>query len=381
MAVAVGPPRAARARPLALPRVLTGELARAGALAVATFAVSRGALLGEAALLAHRHGTGLTTVLRSWDAAFYAGIAGAGYPVSVHAANGATLAFFPLYPLLGGVLARLGGVDPVWGSMAAGWLAGAALAVLVTALVAERRGAVAGRRAGVLVSLFPGAFVSGLTYGDGLAACLALAALAAAGRRRFGAAAVAAAGACATSPIVVVPLVAATAVVALRERRWPALRAPLGALSGAAAVVAGTWLRTGSPLTWWRVERADWDVRTALPWSAHADLSVFGLHTAGSTAFVAVSAALSIAGLGLLALRRWPLEWFVYSLALLLMVSLDSSSWIGVRFVFDAIPVVVALSAECRHRAVFWPVACCSAVALALTFAAYAPPNHYFFNP
>jgi hypothetical protein len=358
---------------------------RVVATVLGAYLVSRLALVLTAAVVAGRHHVALVSVLTTWDSGYYVAIATGGYPSHVVAGPGVTgtpsalVAFFPLFPLLGKALAWVTGLSVVWSLVAVTWFAGAAGAVLASALVASRFGLRAALQAGVLLAVFPGSVVDGLVYADGVAVAFALGALLAAERRRVVLAGLLGAAATASLSLMLVPLLLALAATALAGRRWGGLLAPVLAACGAGAYFAYLWAHTGSPFSWSRVEHAGWMVHLSLPWSAGTAASSFAFSTPGVSLLTASSIVVALCGLVLLAALRAPLEWVLFSLVVLAAVSFDGGAWPAPRFVFDAFPLVLACGIALPRRAL-WPAAAVSVVLLALLLGAYSPPNRVFLN-
>src|SRR4051812_10898468 len=124
--------------------------------------------------LTHPYGTGLDALfapLARWDAVWYLGVAHGGY-------DGASTAFFPLYPLL--VRALAPGGDPRALLFAAYFVSLVSLAgafFLVRRLVELELGPVIARRSLLLLAFFPGALWLGAPYAESLFLLLSVGAL------------------------------------------------------------------------------------------------------------------------------------------------------------------------------------------------------------
>ena len=315
-----------------------------------------------------------------WDGSYYLAIATSGYPAHVDPNAASSIAFFPLFPILGRGLAAVTGISVVWGLVAVSLAGGAAAVVAGWRLAVAALGAERGFRAGVLLAVFPGSVVAGLLYADATAVALATAALLALWRGRAVLAGLLAALATATLSLLVLPLATATAFAAWRSRRWRSAAAPLLSLCGGGAYLLYLWIHTGSPLTWSRVEHAGWMVHPSLPWQGVTAFSVYPFSAPGSSAVTIASIA--VAGLGLvgLAVVRAPGEWIIFSGVVLAAVTFDGGAWIAPRFLFDAFPLVLGLGAATPRRA-FPLVAAISLAGLVLLLAAYSPANRVFLNP
>ena len=81
-------------------------------------------------------------------------------------------------------LAVLTGLSPLMAAVIVSWVAGGVFVVLVTALVTRAFDHGAGQRAGVVLSVFPGAYIATLAYAESLATMLVAASLWAMARDR-----------------------------------------------------------------------------------------------------------------------------------------------------------------------------------------------------
>ncbi len=135
---------------------------------------SRSALSFDSPALTHPFGVALDSLfapLARWDSVWYLGIAHGGY-------DGASSAFFPLYPLL--VRALAPGGDPGALLFAAYFVALLALAgalLLLRRLAELELGADAARRSVWLFAFFPGALWLGVPYSESLFLLLSVGAL------------------------------------------------------------------------------------------------------------------------------------------------------------------------------------------------------------
>ncbi len=351
------------------------------ATVLGAYLVSRVALVVDATVLAAQHHTGVVSILAPWDAGYYIGIAVSGYPshVPIVAYQGSTVAFFPLFPLLGRCLAAITGMPIVWGLVSISWLGGAAAALGAVLLVAPRYGSRRAMQAGVLLAVFPGSVVAGIVYADSLAVAFAIGALAAMDRRRLVLAGLLGAAGTASLSLMLVPLCAALLAAALVARRLSGLLAPVLAASGAAAYLGYLWAHTGSPYTWSRVERAGWMVHLSLPWRGVTAFGAYAFSAPGVTVVTSASVAVALVGLVALAVLRAPLAWLSLSVIVIAAVTFDGGAWIAPRFVFDAFPLVLAVGIALPRRA-FWPGAVLSMSVLVYMLQAYSPPNRQFLN-
>ncbi len=363
---------------MATGRPVRGRRRLVGLLAL--YGVSRAALLVEAAVIAARNHSAVASVLMPWDGGFYLSIATIGYPARVVPLGASTIAFFPLFPILGRGLADATGLGIDWSLVVVSLASGAAVTVLGWRLAVSALGDERGLRSGALLAVFPGSVVAGLLYADALGVAFALAALLLATRGRYVVAGLLGALATASLSLLVVPLACALAWSALRTRRIRSFCAPAISLCGGGAYLVYLWIHTGSPFTWSRVERAGWLVHPSLPWQDLTAFSLYPFTTTGSAVLTASSIAL--AALGLFALFRVgaPGEWVVLAALVLAAVTFDGGAWIAPRFLFDGAPLVLAIGAATPRRA-FPAVVVLSLAGLVFLLAAYSPVNRVFFSP
>jgi hypothetical protein len=149
-------------------------LAAVVAAAVASPDGGQSALSFDNPALTHPFGGTLDSLfapLARWDSVWYLGIAHGGY-------DGASTAFFPLYPLLVRTLAPGGGPG---GLLVAAYLVSlvslAGALYLVRRLVEVELGPVVARRALLLLAFFPGALWLGVPYSESLFLLLSVGAL------------------------------------------------------------------------------------------------------------------------------------------------------------------------------------------------------------
>lgn len=353
---------------------------RTAAAGVGCYVVVRVLLGIQAAVVAGRRRVPVASLLHPWDGHFYVSAATTGYPAHVHVGVPSTIAFFPLYPLVGRALQLVTRVPVVWCLVAVSWCAGVAMVVIGSQLAAERWGVRRGRQAGILLAVFPGTAVLSMTYADGLGMALALGCLLALERRRHLLAGALGAVAGATLSLLTAPLVAAALVLALARRR-------LGALLTAALVPAGVlgyfaylWAHTGSPLTWVRVERHAWGAHLALPWSRGTNFALHAFEHPPVAASTALSLAAVVACLVALLALRAPAHWTAFSVVVILGVLLVAGRHLTPRMVLDSGPAVLALGAA-LPRWLLPLVAVGCVVGLMLLYPAYIQHDFQLLSP
>jgi hypothetical protein len=313
---------------------------------LAVYALTRGVLYLATVYAAHATPVGgASAMLSSWDAQHFLSIVTQGYPSQVNPALYSTVAFFPGFPLVVRLVRFALRITPLEAGLGvvAAW--GALFVVVATRLVASVFGDAPARRAGMLLAAFPGGFVLFVPYAEAQAClCVALALLAAHRGRPYRTAAF---GAVATfsSPITIA-LVPALLARAWRRRDARLALAAVASATGFAAYMVYLGWHTGSLLTWYRVE--------TIGFNAHFSLSAPIDHLRQWPGVgVVVVLDLVVAAVGFHALRRVraPVEWVVYSVAIVGATLFDSALWVDPRVLLNAFPLVLALGVWLRRDA------------------------------
>jgi hypothetical protein len=342
--------------------------------------ITLGAALGA---VLHAH-VPLYRIFESWDGAWYMSVVTTGYPSSIpekgHQVAQSTIAFFPLLPdsvSLVHAVTRL----PYFGAATlVTTVSGAAAAMLLWLLVRRISDAATADRACALWCFFPGAIVLTVFYADGLMMVLVLGCLLALLERRWWAAGTLAALATATRPnaLVLVACCAWAAAGAIRERRdWRSMVAPLLAPTGLLAYFGFLWVRTGSPLAWFTVERGGWHQQLD-PTTAWAEVSRFLQHPIGNIEDTAEFAALVFVAVAavLLVRSRLPPILLVWTAGIIGIALLSQASGgIRARFILTAFPLVIVMALYLRGKAFALYLAvsgCLLAVVAAITVSSLA---------
>jgi hypothetical protein len=314
-----------------------------GAWGVARFLV-RNLHVQDAAVRAQAH-----QGLFAWDAGWYRGIARHGYGFApVGAGAHEALRFFPLLPAAARVL----------GSTSAGmivivWAAAFVLLALVHRLVIiEGKGDHLARLACWCVALFPSAFVLVLGYAEAVAMALAVGVFIALRTRRWWLAAGLGVLAGLSRPLGVLLVVPAAVEVvrAVRlpgpgRRPWAAWAASVaGPVIGLLAFLTWSWRRYGDFLLPLRVQtKATHRGQVVDPVTAlwHEARGVFHGHVGSA---LHVPWALAFVALAVVAFRRWPASYGMFSVAVL-AVALTSKNLDSLeRYALGAFPLVLALA-------------------------------------
>ena len=289
----------------------------------------------------------LAGVWQRWDVIHYTRIATSGY--SAPELSG----FHPLFPLLGGAVAKLLRIEPLLALMLVANLALAVSLVLLYQLVAAEFGAQAARGTIVALLAFPGAFFLSIGYAESLTLMLAVATILCVRKARWAPAlllGIAAGFSHSTSTVLVVPLL----VEAYRQTRGQPFGQRWAVLGSAFGPAVGTWLflawRTSQALPpWAKIQRELWGVAIHWPWEGlYSAATVFRspyLVLTGWANLLVLAAALLT---GIWWLRRGWDAWSTYHLSLLVfLLSVDVigeplASWI--RHLVVLPPLFVGLS-------------------------------------
>jgi hypothetical protein len=205
--------------------------------------------------LTHRDGFVLDSLAR-WDSGWLLAIADKGYSVAHD-----SYAFFPLYPLLVGVLGRALLHHYLLAAVILSLGCGAAAFVLFYRLVARLEGREVAARSVLFLALFPTSLYLGVAYTESLYLLLTIAAFVLAERRQW-------LGAGAMSGLAIltrssgVALLFALPLLARRSTNRARALAELAIALPIAALYPGyLWIRTGHPFIFMSVQREGWGRR------------------------------------------------------------------------------------------------------------------------
>ncbi|MGI8430536.1 MAG: mannosyltransferase family protein [Solirubrobacteraceae bacterium] len=340
--------------------------------AITVYLATRGLLVLVALLDGALRHHSFTHELANWDGLWYGQLANHGYPTHVsHAPS--TLGFFPLYPIVMWLTAHVFSVSSTIAGVLISGAGGLVATVLVQRLATGWWGEQSGRRAAVLFCVFPGSVVFSMVYAEGLFIPLAVGCILALERRRWLLAGALAGIATATEPegLVLVLVCAASALGALRGRRWrqrearKSLLAPLLSLSGVAAFAAFLWLWAGTPLASLEAQRYGWHEKTdpfalvALARSLAAEISFahFNHPTINLNLIVGLlGAVLLFVGLALLIRRRGRISVpaMVWSIGVGLLAVTSEYLPPNPRLLITAFPAVLVFAHYVGRRGYCW---------------------------
>jgi hypothetical protein len=293
-------------------------------------------------------------MLTPWDSAWYLEIARNGYVSHIPPGSGnpaqSDLGFFPLIPLMTRathLVTRFG-----WNvsGLVTTFVLGLAAAVAVWWMLRDVFGRTGADRGTALVFFSPGALVLSFVYSEAAIICFVACALMALRRNRWVLAGLCAAVATAADPIgsaVMVPCVFA-AWVAIRTRgEWKALAAPLLAPLGIGAFFLYLWAHTGSPLEYFRAQRAGWQGGTYFGGIPGAFSHLFGHWFADPDyAVKAVSVLVVIALLVIFFRARPPGTWIGYVVGVLAIGAISPVIGVTPRLVLRGFPLLGVVGAK-----------------------------------
>jgi hypothetical protein len=205
-------------------------------------------------------------------------------------------------------------------------------------------------RGTALVVFSPGALVLSLVYSEAATVLLVACTLLALRRRRWVVAGLCAALATAADPVttaVIVPCVVG-AWIAVRDRReWRSLWAPLLAPLGIATFFLYLWAHTGSPLEYFRAQRAGWQGGTYFGGIPVAFWHLFTHFFADPDyAVKAVSAVVCVGLLVIFFRARPPATWVGYVIAVLVLGAVSPVIGVTPRLLLRGFPLLGVVGAK-----------------------------------
>jgi hypothetical protein len=307
---------------------------------------------------------GLSGLFTGWDAQHYLAIAKYGYPAHSNPAHYSRIAFFPVYPLTVRILSHLTHLSYLGVGEFVSIAAGAGLVVVATQIVARHFDIEAAERAGIILCVFPGSFVLSLPYAEALALLLAALAILTSEKFQYRRAGLFAAIATATSPLMLalVPVLAWRAWRSREPGAWMTLAmAPLGFV----AYMVYLGVHTGHLNDWFLEERGGFEHRVdflaPIQWLGKWP----GIGITEVLSFMVLAWALAS-----FVRARVPVEWWLYSVSILVVVLFDAVLFVNPRVLMNAFPLVLAIGVVASRRA-FLAIALGFAILLPLVFLAY----------
>ena len=299
-----------------------------------------------------------------WDGQHYLTIAHYGYPRHADVAQFSRLAFFPFYPLVVRILTHLTHLTYAGVGVFVSLVAGAGFVLVATKLVARAYDVEAAERAGILLCVFPGSFVLSLPYAEALALLLAASAILAMTNFQPYRSGLFAGLATATSPLMLglLPVMAWHAWRTRERGAWiTLLMTPLGFVG----FMVYLRVHTGHLTEWFAEERQAYshrvDLLAPISWLSH-------WNSAGITEWTC--GVLFVAALWCFVRARVPIEWWLYSVSIVVVVLFDGALYVTPRVLLNAFPLILAVGVV-SERKNFVRLAICFAILLPLLFLVY----------
>ena len=326
---------------LSLRPVLLYLASRAGVLLVAEATAST----------THQRLPGVLTV---WDSTWYLSIAQGGYVHHIPPGLGnpaqSNLGFFPLLPILVRAtheVTRFG--IPVSGLLTT-FVVGVAASVAVWWMLHDIFGMRGADRGTALIFFSPGAVVLSFVYSEAVTIVLVACTLMALRRKRWLVAGACAAVVTAADPValaVIVPCVVAAVAAIRTDREWKALLAPLLAPLGIAAFFCYLWAHTGSPLEYFRAQRAGWQSGAYFYGIPGSFLRLFAHGFVDPDYAVKAVSAVVVVGLLVLFFRaRPPAPWIGYVVAVLAFGAVSPVIGVTPRLILRGFPLLGVVGAK-----------------------------------
>lgn len=307
---------------------------------------------------------GLSGLLSGWDSQHYLAIAKYGYPRHSDVVHFSRIAFFPIYPLVVRILSHLTHLSYLGVGETVSLAAGAGFVLVATRLVAHHYGVEAAERAGILLCVFPGSFILSLPYAEALALLLAALAMLSSEKFQPYRAGVFAGLATATSPLMLalVPVMAWRAWRSREPGAWVTLlMTPLGFFG----YMAYLGIHTGHLTDWFSEERQGFEHRVDLlapiQWLSH--WPGVGITEVASVAVLAWAIASFVRA-------RVPIEWWLYSMSIVIVILFDGILLLNPRILLNAFPLILSIGVVSSRRT-FVAIAIGFGLLLPLVFLAY----------
>ncbi len=299
--------------------------------------------------------------LARWDAGWYHEVARAGYHFQSSSPT-SDVRFYPLYPIAMRVVAGLTGWSLFTSGTAVSVLCLLPALLLLADLVRRERGADAIVPALAALLFFPTSFYFAAVYSESMFLLATVAAFWAARQSQWLLAGIAGAAASLTrlnGMLILLPLLY-LAWLELRRDPPQVLRPVSGlglAIAGAAAYPAYLWVRFGSPLVYFRVGDAGWPHRPTPPWVTARRvgselLARLSRSDGGSVLFfLALASAVLFGILSIVLMIRGPLDYGLYMIATMLLLSSSGSLDALPRYVLPLFPGFILIGIAFRRSA------------------------------
>jgi hypothetical protein len=323
----------------------------------------------------------LTMELANWDGLWFRSVANfgttlGGYPHFISTLQ-TNLGFFPLYPLSMRGLSYLLLWSTPYGRIGAitvagiliSTIGGAVTTVLIQRMATDWWDESAGRRAVLLLCLFPGSVIFSMVYAEGIAIPLAAGCLYALHKRRWVLAGVLAGINTAVEPesFVLILACAVTALVELRRQGWSIRRAarafwaPFLSVWGAVGFGAFLWAWTGSPFASFIAQHDGWHEKTSLLSLWHDATTLAGQLSFSDLAEPKVNLNLVVGLIGavllvvmlVLMLKQWrviPVGAIIWTLGIAFITLTSWNIAPNPRLLITAFPALMALAYYLKGR-------------------------------
>jgi hypothetical protein len=300
-------------------------------------------------------GRPLVRAFGTWDASWYLSIAAHGYFSSGQAAiSQYQIAFFPVWPIILHYGSRFTHIPLIEFGVLMTFLIGATASCLVWRLCRRLTDQPIADRAIALWVFFPGSFVLSLVYAEGLTVALAAACLLCLMDRRWVIAGVFAGIATGVQPdaLVLVLCCAWAAIAAIwRERQWSAIWAPVLSVTGIVAYFSYLWRRTGTPFTWYRVEKQLWHSGGGFYNDTLGTLRLVFHDTSPQVIQVVIGLAWAVICLCLMIKWRPPALIWIFTLGVLVAALASNPVGTRPRILLVTFPFVLAVAKYARGSA------------------------------
>ena len=340
------------------------------------YVVARVATFGAVAIASAWTGRGIGSTLNKWDGTWFLRAADTGWPRHLPMSGGHVLAnpiaFFPVYPGLIRLVDHLVPLSPLTVELLLTAVTGLSGTLAIAGLARRTWGREVGRRAGVLIAVFPGSFIFSLGYSEGITlTCTALGLLALI-ERRWWVAGLLGLVATATTPVALAFAASCLVAsgVAIRSRReWRSLAAPALAPLGMVAYLVWIWRHTGNLMAWRLTERDGWHSGPSIvyPFRVLWRFLSDPLAPTLTGQILVAGTVVTVIGVVRAVRQRQPLPVLAYGIAAALLAACSAPVGLRPRFILLAFPIVVSFAIGVSRRTYAFLVAASALALVAMT--------------
>jgi hypothetical protein len=292
--------------------------------------------------------------LTSWDSVWYLSIARHGYASRIPPGSGnpaqSNLGFFPLLPILIRATHDVTGFGIAMSGLVTTFLLGLAASVAVWWMLRDLFGRTGADRGTALVFFSPGALVLSLVYTEAATIFMVACLLFALRRQRWVVAGLCAAVATAADPVgsaAIIPCVVAAVMAIRTKHQWKALWAPVLAPLGVVTFFAYLWAHVGTPLAYFKAQRAGWQGGTYFNGIPGSFAHLFTHWFADPDYAVKALSALVAVGLLVIFFRaRPPATWIGYVVAVLAFGAFSPIIGVTPRLLLRGFPLLGVVGAK-----------------------------------